>query len=48
MTAHMSEMDGKDRRKDDRRKTDKPIDFPDRRKGDRRDGKDRRSAPRYS
>ncbi len=30
----------------DRRKQQVPIDFPDRRKGERRSGKDRRAHPR--
>ena len=31
---------------EDRRKQQVPIDFPDRRKGERRSGKDRRAHPR--
>ena len=34
------------RREGDRRVADAPIDFPDRRKGERRSGKDRRGSPR--
>ena len=34
------------RRTGDRRESDMPIDFPDRRKGERRSGKDRRGRPR--
>ena len=35
-----------DRRKGDRRKAQLPFDGPDRRKSDRRSGKDRRETPR--
>jgi len=34
------------RRQGDRRKTDQPFEGPDRRKGDRRSGTDRRKEPR--
>ena len=34
------------RRQDDRRKSDQPFEGPDRRKGDRRSGEDRRRTPR--
>jgi hypothetical protein len=37
---------GDDRRKDDRRKTQEPMDGADRRKGQRRSGGDRRATPR--
>lgn len=37
---------GDDRRKDDRRKADDPIEGADRRKGQRRSGEDRRTTPR--
>ncbi|MGB3797952.1 MAG: hypothetical protein WA957_16835 [Alteraurantiacibacter sp.] len=36
-----------DRRKGDRRKSQVEIDFPDRRMGERRSGKDRRAFPRH-
>ncbi|MBD3730867.1 MAG: hypothetical protein IE933_14300 [Sphingomonadales bacterium] len=35
-----------DRRGTDRRKAQEPFSGPDRRKGDRRDGRDRRTDPR--
>ncbi len=35
-----------DRRNGDRRQKQVPISFPDRRKGERRSGKDRRASPR--
>ena len=34
------------RKGEDRRKQQEPIDFPDRRKDDRRSGEDRRTHPR--
>jgi hypothetical protein len=34
------------RRKSDRRQAQQPFDGPDRRKGDRRSGEDRRTTPR--
>ena len=34
------------RREADRRQSEVPIDFADRRKGERRSGKDRRASPR--
>jgi hypothetical protein len=37
---------GGGRRKEDRRKAQLPFEGPDRRKGDRRAGTDRRAAPR--
>ncbi|AOL93614.1 hypothetical protein [Porphyrobacter sp. LM 6] len=37
---------GSDRRSTDRRKQQLPFEGPDRRKGDRRSGEDRRAAPR--
>jgi len=37
---------GGGRRQSDRRKAQVPFDGPDRRKGDRRSGKDRRTTPR--
>jgi hypothetical protein len=37
---------GDDRRKDDRRKTQEPMDGADRRKGQRRSGEDHRTTPR--
>lgn len=47
MTAKGSKPEAWDRRRgEDRRKQQVPIDFPDRRKGDRRSGEERRSHPR--
>ena len=47
MTAKGTDVEAWDRRKgEDRRKQQVPIDFPDRRTGDRRSGKDRRASPR--
>lgn len=37
---------GGDRRQDDRRKGETPMDGADRRKGQRRSGEDRRTTPR--
>ncbi len=47
MTAKGTTPEAWGRRKgEDRRKQQEPIDFPDRRKGDRRSGEDRRAHPR--
>lgn len=46
MTANGIEGRSTDRRSGDRRKRQVPIDFPDRRQGERRSGKDRRAHPR--
>lgn len=40
------EHDGTGRRQTDRRQSQQPFDGPDRRKGDRRSGTDRRATPR--
>lgn len=46
MTAKTTTAEAWDRRKgEDRRKQQVPIDFPDRRKGDRRRSNDRRAHP---
>lgn len=41
-----SDAEGSGRRVGDRRKEQKPFEGEDRRKGERRSGKDRRAAPR--
>lgn len=46
MTASGSNPAGSDRRQGERRQQQVPIDFPDRRKGERRSGNDRRAHPR--
>ena len=47
MSADHDDPGGKsDRRSADRRKAQLPFDGPERRKGERRSGRDRRSAPR--
>lgn len=45
-TPPAADPSGGGRREGDRRKAQLPIDGPDRRKGDRRAGTDRRNAPR--
>jgi hypothetical protein len=46
MTANGTKPEAWERRRGDRREQQVPIDFPDRRKGERRSGEDRRAHPR--
>ena len=46
MAAEQNEPAFGDRRTGDRREAHIPIDFADRRQGERRNGKDRRASPR--
>ncbi len=46
MVAEKNEPAAEDRRNGDRRQIEAPINFPDRRQGDRRSGPDRRASPR--